>query len=392
MLACCVLWVTAANAQDTSRLEVRVSPGTAPGCLESDSLRARVEHYTMARPNPEQRLRVEVTSDGETSGSFQVFRDDVSVARRYFSRLPADCADRRDAIALAIALALEAYLAQDAAAEAQHPRAKPNHGSASKPTSTPPASSESATGVAEPVRSDAAVREAEPSNPSAASESDAAPPPNASLEAPRPIDETPDADGALASAEGVPRRMVPVDRGESGGDTERAGSLPAEVYAGAGWLVEGLPWSVWTGLLGTRLSPGGRFAVDGTFLASPPSDHAVAGGDARGWLAGAMLSGCITHTLGAASLHGCAGILGSVCHVSGRGFDRPYPATNVPWIAAAVRLSADWPNRAPVMLRLLAQGQANVVRPELRVDGSTDVESSAPFGALLGGAVVVEVN
>jgi hypothetical protein len=315
----------------------------------------------------------------------------MMVSRRLFSRLPADCADRRDAIALAIALAVEACLAEDTAVPAQPPAARPDPGwPSSTGGSVPSTGSKPGTRAAKPVPSNPAIQSAASPNLTTAAEPDSTPAPDDSAEAEHAIVNVREAGSEPTSGERS--RTAPVDHEEPSADADRTRALAANVYAGAGWLIEGLPWFVWTGLLGTRLSLSRRFALDATLLGSPPSDLSVATGDVRGWLAGATFSGCMEHTAGAVSLHGCVGILGSVCRIIGRGYDRPYPAANVPWIAGAVRLAADWPHQAPVMLRLLAQGHANMVRPELRVDGSTEVERTAPFGALLGGAVVVEVN
>src|SRR5262245_19944908 len=107
------------------RSEAQAEPAPAPraieltderdGCLGQGALQARVSHYLSSsadyarartralRPSE---LVVRVQRSGATV-EFAVVRAGESLARRRFSNLPKSCADRRDTLALAIALALE---------------------------------------------------------------------------------------------------------------------------------------------------------------------------------------------------------------------------------------------------------------------------------------------
>jgi len=87
-------------------------------CFDRDALTARVQHWTTGPIDP--RVRVRVTrSDSEIS--FTLVRDSSAVGQRMLSLPHAMCGDATDAVALAIALALDANQGEPAAPEGHEP-------------------------------------------------------------------------------------------------------------------------------------------------------------------------------------------------------------------------------------------------------------------------------
>ena len=91
-------------------LVVRADSRAAARCFEVDALRQRIAYYGRDRLARANDLRLELAVDTSASAELLVYRGAALVSRRRFEKLPEACFDRRDAVALSIALALEGVL------------------------------------------------------------------------------------------------------------------------------------------------------------------------------------------------------------------------------------------------------------------------------------------
>jgi hypothetical protein len=329
----------------------------APGatCFGSAQLEARIAHYS-ARRSQTGGLRVVLELTGSDTARLRILRGGAVLARRVFERLPAACADRRDAVALSIALALDhASTATAADSGDAEPTAEPT------PEAGPPPGA------------------------GAASPSSAAPtPPAAPLPAPA-SDDSPGAGGQSAP----PRDNAPVIMGSLPTSTSRTRNArtdgePIRLHLGAHFIAEALPFPVWSGAIGVELPLGPQLALSVSGVASLTGEAQLAGHGARGRLLGLLLLACRSMPLGALSLAGCAGAGFAAADVSGRDYPLPRPDTTLLWAAGLARIAARWPASGPLSLRVLVQAQVNVSRPELHVDGATESLRTAIIGATAG--------
>jgi hypothetical protein len=103
----CVFWMSvsaSARAQVRAELERALTvTRELPGCVSAPALRARTAQY-LDRVEPLSELTIEVDLQVP---QFRVLRDGTLLAERRFARAPSDCAERRDALALALAIAIE---------------------------------------------------------------------------------------------------------------------------------------------------------------------------------------------------------------------------------------------------------------------------------------------
>lgn len=111
-------------------VEEAIAVARASECLRQDALVAHVRVW-LPRPSIDSRLAVVVEDEG-AGASFVVTRDGEPVAVRRFDRLPPGCEDRRAALGIAIALAIDAAVLDALAAPrpaevetATAPRASP---------------------------------------------------------------------------------------------------------------------------------------------------------------------------------------------------------------------------------------------------------------------------
>ena len=116
MVAACVFVSQAAAAQSRAVPALSVD-GDASGCLVIAALRERIAHYSAAQTSDATAFRVALHG-AEQAVEFELFRADVPLARRRFTNLPEACNDRRDALALSIALAIQ-HAAQEQASATQ---------------------------------------------------------------------------------------------------------------------------------------------------------------------------------------------------------------------------------------------------------------------------------
>lgn len=105
-----------ARAEDRPLAEAIVV-SRSDACVEADALVRQVATW-LGRDGVDAALGVVVEVEG-SAASFEITRDGQAVASRRFDRLPADCADRRAALALAIALGLDAAILDSLGAPAE---------------------------------------------------------------------------------------------------------------------------------------------------------------------------------------------------------------------------------------------------------------------------------
>ena len=342
-------------------------------CFTGEQLSARIAHYS-SRATPSRGASVVLDVLSRDAVELHIFRKDALVSRRRFEQLPAACADRRDAIALSIALALE-----------QSAKAAEGSGSASG-AATDAAPSTGARADSE-TRNDAAPAEAtrdaasrdEPGaqpaqdNPARAEPAAPEPQPAAATAAPAPdaeADRTPVVLGTLPSSTSHSRR----------GD----GGPSLQLHLGGRFIAEALPMSVWAGALGVQLPLSKRVALDISALASLQGEASFGVGRARAGLLGLELLGCGSLPLGPFALDLCAGGAAAICEVSGRDYPIARPEATLLWAAGLARAVLRWPRDTLLSVRLLTQAHVNVSRPELRVDGLPDSLHPGWFGFTLG--------
>jgi hypothetical protein len=106
-------------------------------------------------------------------------------------------------------------------------------------------------------------------------------------------------------------------------------------------------------------------------------------------LLGGELFGCTAWKFARFVAQGCLGATAAACHIRAEGYPVPVeqPLPWRLWAASAARLALRWPDEGAFAVRLLLQGHVNLVRPELRVDGST----RTLYPARVGGSVGVDM-
>jgi hypothetical protein len=318
-----------AHGQVAPSLEGLLSVQPDPsGCIDEPALRARVRHWLAPRALvPAAGVRVRVHADPV---AFSVQRDGRNVARREFAVLPVQCANRLDALALAIAVALE-HLARE-------------QPSAFAASGAPPAP---AAGTV-----DSAAREADQA---------------AELPA---TDDVASRDPRAAS---------------------RA-SIRYGVLAHASLWVEALPETAAAFGLGLELGID-RWRFAAIALASTQTDTALADGRAQARFFGGRAQACLSLTAFAPELQAepCAGLIAGVVPARGDGFPVERRAT-FGYVAALLRLALRYPAQGMLSLRIAIDGLLNASRPELQVTGASSTsDSTALFGAAPSIELLVEL-
>ena len=350
MAACAVLLFSLGGSSafaQAPQLEVKA----ADSCLRADALRSRVAHYMAHKATPVGvRVVVDLPSDG---AELRIYRSDVLLSRRRFERLPTACEDRRDAVALTIALALE-----DPAVAA--PAEQTQSAVVVSPNASPEATQVASTQI---------TPEPEPET--------------------KP---TPRSDNTTPPADDEPDQVV-LSNMPSSISHSRTGerSLGLQFQLGARWLTEALAFPVWAGSLGVALPLSENIAVALSALASTLGTTSFEGGQARGRLYGLEAMGCGSLPLGPAALDLCAGATFAACDVSGRLYPMARPDTTLLWAAGLARVALRWPASSTFSLRLFAQGHVNLSRPTLQVERASRDLQPAWLGVSLGLELVISL-
>ena len=374
-----VISTARAQAEADVELVVRAGANGSTRCFEVEALRQRISHYSATGLGGASGLRLELYVDAADSAELSVVRDSEVVARRRFDNLPAACVDRRDAVALSIALALDGVI-QDW----RLPRSKLGPRRAIPPRL--------------PMQRKAGARRcATRSNPSNRRAS------------------------RVGRSKQERRRCAPARARAQNGCTRKTGACRTstrEQNGSAGRLrtrCRGCaqtcrPWAV------PRPARGGPLARRGAAftgvdrrarrraLVQPAVRHRrlrnrehdrglhVRWRARESRLTGGELLGCSVLRFGNFAAQGCVGAVAAACEASGESYPVRFPAATVLWAASTARLALRWPDARRVSVRLVAQGHVNMVRPELRVDGSSEQLAPAWLGASVGLDMLVSLE
>jgi hypothetical protein len=328
-------------------------------CLTSQQLSARVVHYSSPGARP-RGLRLVLYITGPDAAELHILRGGSIVSRRSFAQLPAPCADRRDAVALSIALALERTAAE------------PVDGDAAGSTSGPAAVSVSA------AVSGGEVSAAQPSGGQAVSPDEAASrdPIASTRAAPSAAPDERDNEPIVLGTMPTTTSRDPRQKGSS------ASSL--QLQLGGRLTLEAVPTPVWVGALGVELPISERLSLGITALMSSVGEAALAGARARASFLGLEVVGCRNIALGVFMLQACGGAAVALCEVSGRGYPREQPEATLLWAAVIGRATLRWPREGLIALRFVLQPHFSLSRPDLRVDGSSEHLQSFWIGGTTG--------
>jgi hypothetical protein len=342
-----------AQSADDIALSVRAGSNGSVSCFEADALRQRIAHYGATDLQRARELRLELDVEAPYSAELRVYRAGELVARRHFDNLPTSCADRRDAVALSIALALDGVireLAQERApnASASTPDAPSRQDDPAQASVVP----------REPVGRVVKPKSADTETPSLAR---------------APQDSALDADADPARRAHVRGPIV-------------------ELHAGGRWLAEALPAPLWLGALGVEVWLNRTIAIDGAAIASTLASSTLAGAGARTRLTGGELLGCSVLRFGRFATEGCFGAIAGACDAYGEAYPVRFPRATLPWVATTARVALRWPDESRVSLRFVLQGHVTIVRPGLEVDGSSERLDPAWLGGSAGLDVLVSLQ
>ena len=408
----CVAWLSAGasvRAQVRTELErVLTVTRDLPGCVSASALRARTARYL---GRAEQLSELTIVVDLQVP-QFRVMRDGTLLAERRFARAPTECAERRDAVALALAIAIEQATENLAATS----------GSTASDTGPPPEAAERTADSRGGRNSDAQVA-TRPDADAAASARTVNKPNLAARGAARSEhmdvagerapgarargSATPDgaraqrgrAHAATTAAEDASLPpLSAADTGEEGADRQlrsgRAGTRISVLGSGA-VMFEALPTAAAAFSVGAELTvvPALRVGLSGLF--SPPVSSSFEGGTVSAQLFGAQLTGCVNAPIfESLLLHGCAGAVGGVIEARGDDF-----ALNLHdqmgWLAGLVRARLEFPAAGFVAAGVYADGRVNVLRPELQAglaSGPARTRAVSLWGAAVGVELIVRLH
>jgi hypothetical protein len=361
--------LVAARAGAGIALVVRTSSNGSARCFEVEALRQRIAYYGKARLARADELQLELYLDAADSAELRVYRGQKLLARRRFDHLPDSCADRRDTVALSIALALEAVLHELSPADVT------TTGDTAVTTGEAGALEHAGEPSVPPLRAAEPRDEADRSSDSAA------------LTAPELVDRAAIPVPLPAKQETVePQDPEPI-QDTAPSSRARANPTFVRLHVGGRWLAHALPTPVWTIALGAEFWLSPQLAVDISAIASTIGNSTLAGARAESSLTGGELFGCGALAFDDVAAQGCVGASMAACRATGLDYPRPFPAATLLWAATTARLALRWPEKSWISLRVIVQGHVNLVRPELRVDGSS--EQLYPFW--LGGSGGLDV-
>jgi hypothetical protein len=333
-------------------LSVITMEGEQDDCLNERTLRARVALY-LAHSQSQLDVQVQVRRAQGTL-EFSVLREGVILARRRFERLPNACADRRDTLALAVALAIEHATMREPASEAPLTRDASRTAGASS-------------GVSREGGGVDLGRELSGSPATAAG--------SASESPSKPLDAQATSD---AKARGTKREVSEPTRASSPADQPpgvselsrlRRRLRRTALLAGARAMFEVLPAPAFAFSLGAELAvlPYAELQLSG--LVSLPVHARLPPARVRAQLFGAELLACGHTPSPLLSVHGCLGLTGGAVKAAGDGYADDL-RTTVTWLAGLLRVALRWSFAARAALQLSASGHLSLIRPDLRVVGN----------------------
>jgi hypothetical protein len=275
--------------------------------------------------------------------SFSVSRSGNNYAERRFDRLPSACSEKRDAIAVAIVMALDDYRSPEPAA---------------------------ASGSTSASLSEAALAEAPQE-----------------VELPAPVTPPP----PVLASESTPLRDASPGRQAAAPQPFDAGSWT--LYTGGQWLWAAAPSAATALTAGAELSLSPMWSVSAGGVWGPRAEHPLVDSKllSAQIFAGQLLGCANVHAL-PTILQGCLGTVAGVLAAEGRGFVRRENATFA-WAGVTLRAAAQWPSTGALALRAHIDGRVNLMRPAPEVhDAGAFKAPVGVFGADLGLDILLRVN
>jgi hypothetical protein len=349
------------GADPTPALRVR---GGA-GCVTTPALRTRIAGY-LSPGEIAGGLAIEVDLSRQPAG-FRVLRGGALIAERRFEWLPTRCAERRDAIALAIAVAIEHSVAPvDVVPDSD-----------SAPLAT----------AAEGTETPASALDAPPS-----------PPRRAAAQAPEAPPAAAEGDDAPADVDA--RAAEPSQEPAPGAAADRQGPAaqrPSERFmlrAGGLYLVDALPTPAAALTFGAEYAVLPELRVGLAGLVSARVELAFEGGRVENQLFGGELVGCVNTPFLSMILLGCTGTTAAYVHA--RGFDYTIEQQDgMVWFAVLLRGAIELPATSTLAFRVVADARVNLLRPELSLErpGSSPLTHAvSPLGGSIGADLIVRLD
>ena len=333
-------------------------------CLTRQALERRTEHY-LRDYSATSHVSI-IVQLSTTEVSFSVMRDGERLAKRAFSQLPDDCASKRDALGLAIALALEAAGVAHVAFDNDSTNdSSPANVEAGWNNEVDTASGADATN---PERADEQKHQH-----SSQLKSDEAPHESSSSQQ-RAAEENPAADAIKSSQETKPtsEETSEVDQDTDAPHPTRAGpTIALGLSANAGVLLGVKPGLALVLAAGPMMRIG-RLTVELDGLWSPESEHSIANvpaGQTLVSLYAGRLATCVGGSTAGPSLGGCLAFEGGALVAQGMGYDG-VEHTRLPWLAGAISAEVKLPLIASLGVRLCADAMLNLMQPVLVVAGT----------------------
>ncbi|HKP64778.1 MAG TPA: hypothetical protein VJV78_48920 [Polyangiales bacterium] len=329
--------VCAGGVARAQGLEISLQ-GVGDACVSAEGLRARVVHYAGGGVVGEG-VSVRVEYRGVEGAEFVVVRGDAEVARRVFEELPAECGDRRDTLAVALAVAV-VNVVEGGAADGGGRGIAEGFGGAQGGVVV--SAGVGGAGVASQAgeQQDDAVPQDEPV------------PQDEEVQQHAEVQQNEHAheDGhedlnALGQEDAGARAFV------IGGVRLASGLLPE----GALLFGAGADFRIWRAI---RLEFGG--------FVSLPQRSGLVGATVRTMAFGGEVLGCGELLLGVVGGRGCVGLGAALVDAQGEQFFEDFGA-QMGWLAALARLGVRWPVDAPLALEVVGGVHANLVRPRMQV-------------------------
>lgn len=277
-LLCAATVALPAFAQSEERpLSQAVSVTSVDPCMPIEPLLLRIAHW-LRHERLDPRIAVRVFDQADRL-SFEVLFQGRSVADRTFDVLPRDCVARRDAIALAVSLAIDNVVQRREEIAAQI---------AAEPVATPPSTTDAA--------STELIAATESTTPDAV---------------PEPVP-------------GAARQQL--ELGLAVGAAAAAHVLPG--FAALGEAAVEVSSAPIMGRIGVVAATAGSVALEEGRLAS--------------YLLGGRADLCLVHPMSSVALIGCGGMQAGAVRMVGSGYTQSSASVQL-WVTTAVRLALEWP-------------------------------------------------
>lgn len=388
-LSLCAASPGAASAQALANEVQTTVEGDGRGCVSQSALSRRIVHYLSRTAHVPADLHIHVRAPKTGVTEFELGQAGTQIAVRRFDSLPKTCADRVNAIALAIAVAVE----QAALAEPAPPPTAARNEPAVEVAITPPPSaagtsnSEDTASLSAKIRPDTQPAAAPQSSRKTEDDGDGQ---NQEAEADAAKPNPPLAPGQLPdnSSEG-PRDGTRNDA-ESNGESA---DLRFSMHAGGGLMFEVLPAAAVAGVVGGELSFGELLDLRLSGFATAEVESRYDNGSASTQVFGVRCVVCHRLRFAWSALQLCAGVLGGQLVARGDGYYYDNDSERLYWIAALVRAGFRLFDAGPFAMELNLESYVNIRRPSVTFEGSAGPPLELPrLGASSGLEMIFAFN